>query len=279
MKTATVRWASAILGLATIPIVHAGCDNSHLLGAVDGGAGTGGTQGPSPDAMTPEGGATDVPTSGQDGSIVAESWTGYIENYMFPSGSDAVHISFVTDGAGQVSGFISLGNGTPPPPPTDPNVGYPADLLQQAFDVTSASRSYVAEGFAYSMHAGTFIGGRLRFRQEGGDVWRDWCAIQTPAGTSGRCLPNAGFMISGDHMSCGLYDSATQQYTPVDCGKLALCGGLGSVCRCDTQACTLDENAGSGRTTFDITFDGLRASGSTSGQLGDDRNVHLTKDP
>jgi hypothetical protein len=82
-------------------------------------------------------------------------------------------------------------------------------------------------------------------------------------------------MISGDQKSCGLYDSATGQYVPVDCGKLALCR-FGMVCVCDTQMCTLSD--GSSRITFDLTLDELRASGSTSGQLGE-HNVHFTKDP
>jgi len=258
MKTATRRLVPLIAGLAAISGVGAGCDNSHHLGAVDGG------------------GPPDAPANVQDGAIIAESWTGYAENFMFRSGSDAIRFSFLTDANGQISGFVSFGNGTPPPPPTDPNVGYPADLLTTSFDLNVAPRTYLAEGYAYEMRAATLMGARLRFAVDTWQVWREWCALQTPPGTSSNCLPNSGVMISGDLTSCGLFDQATNQYVPVNCGKLALCGGLGGgVCMCGASGCMVrrDENL----TMFDITFDDLRASGSSSGPIGL-YNVHFTKD-
>jgi hypothetical protein len=264
-------------GVAAISVVDAGCNNSHLLGAVDGGGGTGGTQSPSMDAqMNLDDGASppDVPGNVRDGAIIAESWTGYAENFMFRSGSDAVRFSFLTEPSGQIVGYVSFGTGTPPPPPTDPNVGYPADLLRDSFDLNVAPRTYLAEGYPYEMRAATLVGARLRFAVDTWQLWRQWCALQTPAGTSGMCVPNSGFMVSGDRTSCGLFDEAANQYVPVDCGKLALCG-LGGVCICGASDCMVREDGN--RITFDITFDDLRASGSASGPIGL-HNVQFTKD-
>jgi hypothetical protein len=210
-------------------------------------------------------------------STFAESWTGYIENFMFSSGSDAVRISFTVDSAGQVSGVVTLGDGTPPPPPTDPNVGYPADLLTKSNVALLGGPDYIAEGFAYPMTGGTLAGSRLRFTIATVELWRDWCALQTPVGTSGRCLPNTGAMISADQMRCALLDPATNQYVPVDCGKFALCS-QSFICLCDASTCSLNDD-GRSRTSFDLNLSsGTAASGSLSGQLGQ-HNVHFTRNP
>jgi hypothetical protein len=277
MKTAAVRWASVIFGVGAIPIVSAGCDNRHLLGGFDGGGADSTQPQPMDASVTPidGGGSPDGPGNLQDAAVFAQSWTGYLENYMFRSGSDAVRISFTPDATGQVSGVVRLGNGTPPPPPTDPNVGYPADLVSGGFEVAFGAREYLAEGFAYSMRTATVVGPRLRFMIDNSELWREWCALQMPAGTSGTCLPNEGAMTSGDGQTCGIFDPAANRYVPVDCGKLALCGFSGT-CMCDASGCAV--RTGENLTVFDVTFDDVRASGSTTGRLGN-HNVHFTKDP
>jgi hypothetical protein len=247
-----------------VVIGSAGCDNNHLIGGVDGGG---------PPASSDAGG------NNPDAGTVTptESWTGYIENFQFSSGSDAVKISFTADAAGHLVGTVKLGNGTPPPPPTDPNVGYPADLVGPG-PLIIGPANYVAEGFSYSMLDATISGRRLQFRVGLWELWRDWCALQTPVDTSGGCLPNWGSMISGDGKSCALGNPNTGQYEPVDCGKLVLCGGISMTCRCDagTSSCTVDES--SGGITFDISMSAGLADGSVAG-LGTEHNAHFTKDP
>ena len=232
----------------------AGCDNRHLIGAVDGGGGTG--QQPSDDGGS------------QDGAIVmpVESWTGYIENFKFPSGSDAVKISFAVEaGTGQVIGTVIFGNGTPPPPPTDPNVGYPPGYI-----AGFPAASFVQEGYGYTVRNGTLAGSRLKVGVRLVELWTGWCALQTPVDSSGFCVHN---------------NPATGQDEPIDCAKLRLCE-FDMVCRCDASAgtCAVTIDGDYNDISFDVTVDvtAVRADGSVVGNLGDangNYNVHFTKDP
>src|SRR5579872_3314625 len=51
-------------------------------------------------------------------------WTGYIENHQFPSGSDVLNLVLAKQADGSPGGTLVFGMGTPPAPPTDPNVAY-----------------------------------------------------------------------------------------------------------------------------------------------------------
>jgi hypothetical protein len=82
-------------------------------------------------------------------------WTGYIENHTFTSGSDAIALEFATDAKGIVAGTIIFGMGTPPPPASDPNVGYPSNLLAGSFAFgPGLGNGYVTEGSSYSFNGG-----------------------------------------------------------------------------------------------------------------------------
>ena len=305
MQTATLHKAfsiaAGVTAVAALALLQAGCENRHLLGAVedDGAVPPGHDSGPMiiigpdagvdrPDAWPNIPDATpnlpDATPNLPDATPIppTEFWTGYVENYTFPSGSDAVKLAFATDPAGRMVGTVTLGSGTAPPPPTDPNVGYPADLISQGGgppDVDIASRRYVAEGYGYTMRAGMRTGDRLRFELNTFELWAGWCALQTPIPATGpcdepvcasSCLPNRGTMVGPS--GCGLWNPATSQYDPVDCGKLALCG-FGGVCTCYPWGCMVMD--GGAPYAFDITLiTANRAIGSMSG-----RSVQLTKDP
>jgi hypothetical protein len=259
MGNATLR-ATTSCAIAAAAILAAGCDNNHLLGAVDGGP-----QPPERDSGTLPGvdAGPDLPrTSG------SQSWTGYVENYQFLSGSDAVKIAFASDSAGQVTGTVILGNGTPPSPATDPDVGYPPGFKTQQPVVVGAP-NYLAEGYAYPMHSATLVGQRLRFGVGLQDLWGGWCALQTPAPGSGSCLPNWGGLSSPT--GCSLTNPDTGAVVPVDCGKFNLCR-LTMVCQCDASECQVRDVGVS--MMFDISIDNDRADGSM-----DTRNVHFTRDP
>jgi hypothetical protein len=273
MKTAIMRGAfkrvKGSCAIAAAAILGASCDNNHSLGAVDTGIPPGNDAGSTPGKDA----SLDL---GQPVTSFAQSWTGYVENYLFASGSDAVKIAFTPDATGIVIGAVTLGSGTPPPPPTDPNVGYPPDLVNQG--ITAGPPMYIAEGYSYSMQSGTLSGRRLQFEVNLWELWTAWCAIETPVDNSGSCLPNQGVMIDMPNKTCGQFNPATQAYVPVDCGKLMLCFGF--VCACDaaTSSCTLSDM---GRhLTFDVTIttDGSAADGSAGG-LSIQNNVHFTKDP
>ena len=209
-----------------------------------------------------------------------QSWTGYVENYQFPSGSDVIRVSFASDPSGQVVGHVIFGNGTPPPPATDPNVGYP--------DEEDTGLNSQVEGFPYSMVDGSFTPNRLRFTFQDNEPWTGWCALQTPAteplnGTL-SCIPGWNGMVDPNTNYCALFNPAGGTMV-VDCGKFYICQA--QVCICSETSCRVrvPEDARSPldafvvRTaTFDLALSGSSASGSVRGALGD-HNVHFTKDP
>jgi hypothetical protein len=275
MKTATRRKVilrrSGRCAIAAVAILWGGCNNNHLLGSVDAGMpptddGAPGADSGPPPRIDAGPDAREIGVLGQ-----ATSWTGYIENYQFPSGSDVVKFAFASDDAGQVVGTVILGNGTPPPPATDPNVGYPPGYGSQSGGLIGGAPNYIAEGYAYPMQNGTLDGQRLRFGVSLRDLWRDWCALQTPIPGSSFCLPNWGGMYS-PQTGCSQTNPATGQVVPVDCGKFSLCFSGSSVCICDPSGCRAQDDYVDDM--FDVSINNDRADGSM-----DTHNIHFTKDP
>ena len=202
------------------------------------------------------------------------SWTGYIENYQFPSGSDVIRFTSTVDSSGQVTVTVFLGNGTPPPPATDPNVAYPPGLMLDGLKPLDSP--YWAEGFAYTMTSGTFQSQRLRFTINNYQLWSGWCALQTPVNGADGCLPNwAGNM--GSDGNCYQWNAATGQNILVDCGKFSLCY-TSHVCACSNTVCVYDTNRGT-TASFDVAIVGPAADGSVVGLISDRANVHFTLDP
>ena len=204
------------------------------------------------------------------------SWTGYIENYQFPSGSDVIRFTSTVDSAGQVMVTVFLGSGTPPPPATDPRVGYPPGLGTD--DTMSLEPPYWNEGFAYSMASGTFSGQRLRFTIRTFQLWSAWCALQKPADDSGMCLPASWEPGSCDkNGQCTLMNVATGQVIQCDLAAFSLCLSY-RVCACSATACVDDPNGGT-TASFDVAVIGPAADGSVVGLISDRANVHFTLDP
>jgi hypothetical protein len=314
MKTFTQAFAGGWLLLLALSVA-AGCESNTGLGKADGSGPTGlaGTTGSSTGAAgasssgaagatssgaagtTATGAAGTAPattgaagatgTSGAAGAMAdpgtlgsPQGWTGYIENHMFPSGSDAIALEFAVDAKGVVAGSIILGMGTPPPPATDPNVGYPSNLLAGAFTFgPGLGTGYVAEGYSYAFDGGSFDGHRLRFTVNVKQLWAGWCSLQTPASDgSGWCLPNWGTMANPTANMCAQFDPKTNNAVPVDCGKLFLCGGPSAVCACGTKTCAVS-TASNGNATFDVFLTDSTASGSASQSFWGTNNVHFIK--
>jgi hypothetical protein len=271
MRTTTVLTTLVLLGA---------CNSDHTLGAIDPDASTSGVT-PYGDTQAGGGGASGagpVVTLGADAAVdtlgalgPVQSWTGWVENYQFPSGSDALKLSFAVDESGNLVGHITMGSGSPPPPATDPNVGYPPGYAPMSMPLGW-------EGFPFSMLNGKSTTNRLRFTMNGLEPWAGWCALQTPVDDSGFCLPNWGSFMNSTSNYCEMYSSDSPPKTiTVDCGKLELCNHL-MVCVCSATSCTLNANGVGSGTTFDLAVAGDIASGS--GMVGGDtRNVHFTKDP
>ena len=196
---------------------------------------------------------------------MGDVWEGYVESYAFPSGSDAVRIVFDSaTGDGLRTGIVVFGAGSPPPPPTDPVVGWRGGVEPYAS---------VAEGFEYRIESAqvSLDGTRVQVVVRAGQLWQRWCELQTPrvyAGDSWSCVPNVASRTGSD---CALiFGDGTEE--PIDCLKLELCQRM--VCECNAAGCT---SALGGEVRLDFSVTANRGAGTTS--LGGMRNVHLMRRP
>jgi len=204
------------------------------------------------------------------GDRAGNTWDGYVESYSFPSGSDRVRIIFDSaTGDGPRTGVVIFGEGSPPPPATDPTIGYPAGAGE-------GYRQEIWEGYEYPIVEGSVSGARVQVAVDLGHLYEDWCRLQMPipqddSGMWWGCLPNTG---GGSGPSgCFYNDPDTDEPIGVDCGKFELCFGA-RVCECDATRC---EASTGQRIEFDFRVDGDDAAGSV--QLRDLHNVYVTRSP
>lgn len=156
--------------------------------------------------------------------------------YRFPSGGTNIVLDLeFRDNPNvfpNVSGTISFGSGEPPPPPTDPNVGYPVGLSYSellsyeedpSFDTYGDGQTLPPlEGFVYSISEIGFgdspledlADGVMRLIYSTGEYLEPWCALQTPVpdGSGGfACLPPYDQFGSDDAGQCyiGQQDTST----------------------------------------------------------------------
>jgi hypothetical protein len=274
MKTRALRNASiTLLGLGL------GCIDVGSIPPPEvsqGDAGTDAKGGAGPAGQRPSGWpAGGVATRGSaDWATGSTSWTGYVENYLFASGSDALALMFASDAAGVVHGTLVFGKGTPPPPATDPNVGYPPNFLTvaQGNSGIGAYQMYVAEGYYYELD-GTLANSRLRLTVALQQLWADWCLLQTSSDGPSFCGPNVGGVQDVSESACLLVDATTKKSVPIDCSKVFLC--MFGPCDCNGNGpCSLSQSGAA--VTFDISLNGSNVIGSIAGALGD-HNVVFTK--
>ena len=249
------------------------------LGPVGCGGSVTGTGSP---ATGDDGGAGDGASGSSDASHLAgNKWTGYFESYKLPSGSDHVALALDVAADGTVTGTAVLGDPPLLAPPTDPNLGYPPAAGAGAAPDT-------LEHFEFSVRKGRLDGGRLTFKLNTKEIFKQWCEIQTKIypvfnGTPAHellgygCLPNAatGSGTSG----CFWHDDVTNMDVSVDCNKLRLCMFGQGPCTCTMTSCTADVTA-DGDVAFDLAVNGDAANGTAQGlSTGQNINVHLTRMP
>jgi hypothetical protein len=185
------------------------------------------------------------------------TWVGYAEDvlgasgaggpseYVFPSGSSQIRLQVTgRGGAGETPsvsiGSLTFGAGTPPPPATDRDRGYPVDP-EFRFGVTDAGAVPPTEGFAYTLSfsganetdlalwkaehpgldesdvffGGYVIDGTLDAEWDTDEVYASWCALQTPS----DCDLANGVSYDDEGREC----VAGGTGEPIDCSKAALC--------------------------------------------------------
>ena len=203
-------------------------------------------------------------------------WEGYIENFKLASGSDVLRFTVSSATSAQVCGKVTLGTAAPAPPPTDPDVGYPAGYPWLVTGVLRRPTLGMAEGFPMTIVEGSASSRRLRFTADWREFWKSWCKLQTrfqdPNNRNYQCVPAESFQTSLD--ACFFPDKMGGA-VDMDCGKVALCK---FACACTEGGCT--SQAGP-QLTFDLRISGDEASGSVNiadGVLGTGlHNVHLTR--
>ncbi len=236
------------------------------------GSSSGGSSGGSSGSSGSSSGGADAAANPLSGK-----YTGYIESFMFPDGSDVVVMNLSFAGDGTITGTVYFGTGTPLAPATDPNVGYPPGFTGGQTPL---------EGFEFTIIGGTYTAPRVQLSIQSTELWKQWCEIQTmiyPQYNSAStgcgpllgygCLPNVGFM--GGASGCSWTSCDHPNPTPIDCGKLSLCTPLGGVCTCTMTACTVPTPA-KGDIAFDMQLASGKLDGSVTG-LGALYNVHLTQ--
>jgi hypothetical protein len=216
---------------------------------------------------------------GPDASgATSQVWIGHLVNHQFANGSDALTMRLDFAPGGQVTGTLLLGDGALLQPPSDPNVGYP----QGNQGVIS-----LVEGFPYTILDGTLSGTHLSVQISEYEVWTQWCALQTPylvqlgndAGPGGvyvgpdiyACVPEGpvGGTFGFGPMGCELA-SNDGAISPLDCGKLRLCGGAGPMaCQCSATGCQVYSPPTPG-TSLDLVLAPSTADGALTGEFGDD---------
>jgi hypothetical protein len=255
----------------TFAVALAACSSHqvNLGGTGDGGSASGGGTG------SGSGGGATSPVNG--------TWAGYIESFHFPDGSDAVTMMLTAEANGSISGTVIFGNKPAPPPPTNPDVGYPPGFMGGNLPGPPNTQLYI-EGFHYTAIKPAFDGQRLQLGVITAELWKAWCELQPMVygwmpdggGPPYNCLPNWGFM--GSPAGCSQPDPATGKSVPVDCGKLALCDSPGGGCQCSATSCTVNLDSAPD-IAFDMQLMGDRLDGSTSNGTIGSHNVHLTRAP
>jgi hypothetical protein len=220
-------------------------------------------------------------SSGGSSSSGAQVFKGYIESFMFPSGSSTVVMTLAFGTDGTVTGTAFFGDGPALAPPTNPDVGYPPGLAYEG--QTSP------EDFAYTVLQGMDASSRVTLQVETNELYKKWCELQTMTypwyNNNGStevlsgygCAPNGASGSNG--VSCYLLSQQATD-TPIDCGKLTLCA-RDDVCTCTAKSCTVP--LGAGNVSFDMQLMGNALNGSVTGlsdgNQGQVYNVHLARSP
>jgi hypothetical protein len=264
------RWV-IVAELACVAALVLGCSGHvvELGTSGDGGGGGGGD----------DGGSSGVnPLSG--------TYKGYIESFKFPDGSDTVIMSLTFADDGKVTGTVFFGDSPALAPPTDPNLGYPPGYT----GLPDPGRSTL-ESFAFTVLGAIYASPRVTLGFDANELWKAWCGTQTTiypkynGESDGGCGPLIGYGCLPDigygqgTGGCTWYSCDQPANTPVDCGKLALCGGQGpNPCTCTATSCTVSAPVTPG-ITFDMQLVSGALDGSEQGIGGSALNVHLVKQP
>jgi hypothetical protein len=188
------------------------------------------------------------------------SWNGYVENFNGPPW-DTLRLVVLgaSEGTG-LCGTLTIGTGAPPPPATDPNVGYPPGV-----EIVPFGQPLIV-GYSYTLLEGSIQGSRVRFSIGLREVWREWCRLQSVCADKinpGQyaCVPNGPAHAS--ESGCVVTDPSSHEDQLFDCNKFHLCNIAGGACHCTESGCFAEPSPSM---TFDLQLRDAELSGSGTSQ-------------
>ncbi len=167
-------------------------------------------------------------------------------------------------------GNVVYGEGSTPPPATDPEARYPSAEFDYPGPLFIGPES---DGFGggpsqwgpmpgnpYSILEASTESSRVQFKTALNELWKGWCVLQTPleAGvpdTNYACAYNGGRMGSD---VCFHNNPKTGLGEPIGCFKFSACQG-NLICTCNANECAANEGYS---TDFDLQFAGDQAYGT-----------------
>jgi hypothetical protein len=208
----------------------------------------------------------------------AGTWTGYLENYNLPSGSDALAITLDVSGP-VVSGTFVMGTAAAPPPPTDITIPWPpgsppiTTIADSAGPGLSIPDEGIVEGVAYEARDIVWENLRLKFKVALGDAWRPLCDLYaanpiTVAGETVVCPASWGWQRDvGCTVGEAILSDADCQHVLLVCAS----NYKPTRCVCDETTCT----PFAGDLSVDVALHDNRGDGSVAGAIK--ANVRLTR--
>jgi hypothetical protein len=201
-------------------------------------------------------------------SDYAGSWSGYAEAFEFSDETDAVRLMLGSDGTGE----LWLGEADPLPAP-DPDRGYPPGPPRTLKEIVPHG---AVAGFPYPIADGVVEDNRLRMHSSSGELYREWCDLQTPhlvtnaAPPFYACLPFSGFGTNRDDQCT----NGPNLEDVIDCG-LTECL---SSCECSEDDCAVSPNVLTQDMRIDATLEGDGDAFVGTLVLGSERiTVRLTR--
>jgi hypothetical protein len=241
-------------------------------------------------AAQSDSGSVDVSAANDGPSALSGVYSGYIESFMFPDGSDTLVFTLTFNDDGTVTGTVRFGTAPLLGPPTDASVGYPpgyGEMYMGAFGPQAP-----LEGFSFTVLSGTYMmSPRLQLQVDPRELWKQWCELQTTIypyynGAQTGCGPLLGYACmpngvtggaTGGGNGCQDTPCNQTQPIPVDCGKLTLCAFGPGPCTCTSTSCTVVVGP-MGSIAFDTQLVAGGINGSVTGlDNGQILSVHLTK--
>ncbi len=202
--------------------------------------------------------STDLPVTGV--------WEGWIQDWQFRNQLPLRVEILGASERGGLCGTLRWGEGTLPPPPTDPEHAWPDDR-----DLGSglSAASYFREGATYSILDGGVRGDQVRFRITAVEFWKPWCEIQTSYWNgffdeAWLCMPKGMSSTVTDEHSVCVFHQYDDSDVVVERAKCELCFNI-LTCACNEGGCTATGLNESKSAYFDLVFEEDRATGALEG--------------